>query len=187
MTRTSAALVAALVLTGVFAPAASADTFFTPFAGVTFGGDASPRKFSTGASLTFMGHVAGFEIEFGYTPDFFGEQTGFALISSSNVTTLMGNVVVGPGAGPVRPYVEGGVGLLRSRIRTSALFSDLTTSDWGLDAGGGVIVMMSPHTGVSADLRYFRRLQDPSANNQLDVSIGTFHYWRFTGGLRITF
>ena len=34
----------------------------------------------------------------------------------SNVMTFMGNLVIGIGGGPVRPYVVGGVGLIRSAV-----------------------------------------------------------------------
>lgn len=76
-----------------------AETFVTPFAGATFGKDAPTSKFSTGASLTAMGNVAGLEVEFGYTPNFFNQQD----VSHSNVTSLMANLVIGPGHGPVKP------------------------------------------------------------------------------------
>jgi len=166
---------------------ASAQVFFTPFAGVTFGGDAAVHKLSMGGSLTFMGKAAGLEIEFGYTPDFFGEQRGVALISSSNVTTLTANIVVGPGVGPIRPYVVGGIGLLRPRVETSGLFSDVTANDLGLDAGGGLLILVSPHVGLRGDLRYFRRLRSPSGSNDLDVTLSDFRFWRVTGGLSFRF
>src|SRR5262245_65695390 len=91
-----------LVLALAVPAPAHAQTFFTPFAGATFGGSAPSSKFSTGASITFMGKAAGFEAEFGYTPDFFGEQTDFALVADSNVTNFMANLMVGPGVRRVR-------------------------------------------------------------------------------------
>jgi hypothetical protein len=171
------------------APAqAHAQTFITPFAGVTFGQDAPTQKFTTGVSATFMGKVAGFEIDLGYTPDFFDQATDFALISDSNVVTLMGNLVIGVGAGPVRPYVVGGVGLLRSRVDDGgAFFDNVTTNDFGVDAGVGVIGMFSEHVGLRGDVRYFRSLQDPSADNDFDVALGKFDFWRATGGVSFKF
>ena len=46
----------------------------------------------------------GFEIDFGYSPNFFETSTtgsGFQFASSSNMTTLMGNLVIGAKSGPV--------------------------------------------------------------------------------------
>jgi len=171
---------------GAAAPA-RAQAFLTPFAGVTFGGNSANNEFSTGLGLTFMGAVAGVELELGYTPDFFGEQQGTALVADSNVTSLMGSILLGLGAGPVRPYVAGGVGLLRSRLDVDDLFDDVNTNDWGLSAGGGLIAMMSPRVGIRADARYFRRLSDPSPDNDIDVTIGNFSFWRASAGLTFKF
>jgi opacity protein-like surface antigen len=166
---------------------ARAQTFLTPYAGTTAGGDAPTEKFTGGASLTFMGAVAGFEIDFGYTPDFFDQETDFALIADSNVTTLMGNLVLGPSAGPVRPYGAIGLGLLRSRIDATDLFDGVETNDMGFNAGFGVIGMLSDRVGLRGDLRYFRSLQDPEDDDDLDVAVGKFDFWRATGGLSLRF
>ena len=83
-----------LLLVGGAVRDASAQVYLTPFAGTTFGDDAPATKFNVGAGLTFMGSVAGFEFDFGYSPDFFGEQTDFALIGDSNVTTFSGSLVL---------------------------------------------------------------------------------------------
>src|SRR6187549_2145069 len=110
------------LLAGLSEPA-RAQTFITPFAGATFGADAPATKFSTGVALTIMGKVAGFEAELGYTPDFFNKSDSVVLIGTNNVTSFMGNLLVGVGAGPVRPYGTVGVGLLRSSVNSgSALF-----------------------------------------------------------------
>src|SRR5688572_30460228 len=94
----------------------------TPYAGFAGGRDTPSSTLTTGASLTFMGPVAGFELDLGYTPDFFGEESEVALIADSNVTTFMGSLVIGIGRGPVRPYVQGGLGLVRSRVDIDDLF-----------------------------------------------------------------
>jgi hypothetical protein len=166
---------------------AQAQTFLTPYAGATFGADAPDTQFATGASLTFMGNVAGFEIDFGYAPDFFNQETDFVLIADSNVTSFMGNLVVGPSAGPVRPYGLVGLGLLRARIDATDLFDDLTTNDFAFDAGFGVLGMISPRVGLRGDVRYFRSLQDAEDDDDLDVSVGGFDFWRATGGLTFRF
>jgi opacity protein-like surface antigen len=180
--------VAIALVIGLLVPAsANADIILSPFSGVTFNGDAPAKKLTLGGSVTFMGTAAGLEVEFNYAPDFFGEQRGTALIADSNITTLMGNVVIGVGKGPIRPYIVGGVGLLRPRIDTSGLFTNVSASQFGLDAGGGVSIFVTERIGFRGDLRYFRRLTDPSADNDLDLTLSDFDFWRLTGGLNFKF
>lgn len=179
-----AAVAASLVL-GVPA-AASAQTFLTPYAGVTAGGDAPTSKLTAGASLMIVNNV-GLEIDFGYTPDFFDEEADLALVADSNVTTLMANLAIAPGEGPVRPYGVAGIGLLRTRIDTDDLFAEVDENDWGLSVGAGVMGMFSDNVGLRGDVRYFRRLQDPEGDNDLDVALGQFDFWRVTGGVTFRF
>ena len=113
---------------------ASADWYITPFIGGNLGAQAGlatantsfddqvERRIDMGASLGWMGKgIAGFEIDYGWSPNFFQNTTGSAnfAFGDSNVTTLMGNVVVGipvggQRGGGVRPYVTGGAGLTHS-------------------------------------------------------------------------
>lgn len=166
---------------------AQAQVLLTPMAGATFGNDAPSTKFSTGVSLAFLGKAAGLELELGYTPDFFNQQADFALIADSNVTSGMANILVGPALGPVRPYGTVGFGVLRSRISAGDLFDAVDTNDTAVNAGGGVIVMVSDHVGLRGDLRYFRSLKDPSNDGSLDVTLGNFDFWRATAGLSFKF
>ena len=168
---------------------AAAQATLTPYAGATFGSDAPTAKPTFGASLTFMGDIAGFEIDLGYTPDFFNEDDDdVVLVGDSNVTTFMGSLVVGPRAGRVRPYGVIGVGLLRSRVDGGDFFDDITTNDFGFNAGFGVTGMASERVGFRGDLRYFRSLQDPEVgDDDFDVAVGNFDFWRATGGITFRF
>jgi hypothetical protein len=81
------AAVALMALPGL----AQADFLFTPFAGMTFGKDASGREHGTyGASIGQMGAgIAGWELDFGYTPNFFEPKdcsTCEALTGKNNVS-----------------------------------------------------------------------------------------------------
>jgi len=167
-----------LVVAGAFPSRAAAQTFFSPFVGATFKGDAPATKLTYGAGLTFMARNAGLELEFGYTPDFFNQQTGVALISDSNVTTAMASIVFGPHTRAVRPYGVVGAGLLRSRIGASSFFTGVTANDVGLNAGIGVRGNVAHKTWIRGELRYFRSLQDSSNDNSLDVTIGKFDFLR---------
>ena len=170
------------------AATAHADTRLTPFAGVTFGDDAPATKFTTGLGITFMGRVAGFEVDFGYTPDFFDEETDFEIVGDGNITSLFGNIVIGASSGRIQPYGVFGMGLLRSRVGDAEdLFDDVTTNDFGISAGGGVIGMLSDRIGLRGDIRYFRALRDDEPDDDLDVSVGSFGFWRATGGVTFRF
>lgn len=191
-----------VILTSAVAPQkASADWLFTPFLGATFGGSANvadgsdegfkdefERKLNYGASLSSGGPI-GFEIDFGYSPNFFGasdSDSSFNLVGDGNVTTLMGNLRVGGSAGPVRPYVSGGLGMIRAKVDDAGSFFDkASTSDLGMDAGGGV-VFLSGNIGVRGDLRYFRTLNSNDPNG-VDLSLGDFRFWRGTVGVTFRF
>ena len=187
---------------------ASADWYLTPFIGGNLGAQAGlangngsfddqvERRVDVGASLGWMGKgIAGFEIDYGWSPNFFQNTNGSGnfVFGDSNVTTLMGNVVLGipvggQTGGGLRPYVTGGAGLLRSNISGSTFFNDLHTSDFGMNVGGGVHGYFNDRVGLRGDLRYFRLLQDnePAAND-LDLALSSFNFWRASIGVTFRF
>jgi hypothetical protein len=179
---------------------ASADWLFTPFLGATFGGSANvgadgefkdefERKLNYGASLAGIGRSGlGFEIDFGYSPNFFGvsdQSANFNLVGTGNVTTLMGNLIVAGQSGAIRPYASGGIGLIRSRVEDAQQFLNASTNDLGLDAGGG-IMCLSGNIGVRGDIRYFRSLRNNDPNG-VDLALGDFRFWRGTVGVTFKF
>lgn len=187
---------------------ASADWTITPFVGWNTGGSADvnggngttvsskfEHKADYGVSVTGMGAgVIGGEIDFGYSPNFFGNTTnsdGFQFSSSSNVTTLTGNLIVGVPVGghgaQVRPYAVGGVGLIRSNVRDAAGFFDVTTkNDFGYDLGGGVMGFLSQNVGLRGDIRYFRGFRG-TTDNATGLALGNFSYWRTSIGVAFKF
>jgi hypothetical protein len=153
----------ALLLLLVPRPAA-AQGFISPFVGYDFGGDAKcadissceDKKSNLGVSIGKLGSVAGFEEEFAYAKDFFGSAPGL----SSNVITLMSNLVVGPKITIVRPYGVIGAGLFKTHVAfTPAGLLDTSNNGFGWDLGAGVIVG-GRHIGVRGDLRYFHSFKD---------------------------
>lgn len=199
---------AGLTLAAVFITAhpspASADWMFTPFVGLTAGGKVSDingtnledrTKATFGGGLTWMGAgILGFDVDFGYTPNFFGDSPDFG---DSNVTTLMGNVVVGipiggQTGGGIRPYVVGGLGLLRQRVDSAnAFFDDVSRNNMGFDVGGGVMGFLSDSVGLRGDVRYFRKLKGDTEDDSgfdLDVfDVDTLSFWRATVGVTFRF
>ena len=117
---------------------ARADGFVTPWVGSAFGSNIKNGQPSIGVSAGGMGAgIIGGEVDFGWSPSFFGTKSDFG---NNTVMNLMGNVIIGvpiggtSGAG-VRPYVVGGVGLIRSQI------------------DGGTIARVSSSTNISAGTR----------------------------------
>jgi opacity protein-like surface antigen len=189
----------AVVLGGLMSiPAqARADWIFTPFIGSnlhqdddTLGVDTKNGTVNFGASLAWMGAgVFGVELDFGYAPNFFEQEN--ASTFDGNVTTLMGNLIVGipiggQTGGGVRPYVSGGVGLIKSRLDDVDDFFDVDESSFGINAGGGLMIFFTDGVGIRGDLRYFRSFNNIDEND-LDLSLGSFDFWRASAGVSFRF
>jgi len=174
--------VTALAALAAFALPASAraEGFVSPLIGFNFGGDAScqtasnceDKRLNFGVGLGAMNAVVGFEQEIAYARDFFGIQPG---LQNASVLTVMSNFMLAPKIGPIRPYVLGGVGLIKTHTEfttTSLLSTD--NNNFGWDVGGGVMFTIVPHVGLRGDIRYFHSFQDlgalpiPLANQKLD-------------------
>lgn len=166
--RTRHALLTALFITALAALTpgpARAQGFISPFIGFDFGGDSGcqtasgceDKNSNIGVAGGTMGSVFGFEVEFGYAREFFGDTPD----TSSNVLTFMSNVMLVPRIGPVRPYVLGGLGLIKTHAElTVPSLLEFDNNNFGWDFGGGVIIMFSDHVGARGDLRRFATFQD---------------------------
>lgn len=183
-------LMAALVL--VLLPAASrADWLFTPSLGTTFGADTNGNEhFTYGASIGWMGAgIMGWEADFSYTPEFFeGSDGDFDFTGDSNVVTAMANAIIGipvggQTGGGFRPYFAAGLGLLQREISSDDALFNVNNNEFGFNLGGGVMGFMTDHVGFRGDLRYTRSLEDPSEDNEFDIGVGNFDYWRGTAGV----
>jgi opacity protein-like surface antigen len=185
--------VASLLLTLTSAPA-RADGMIVPFIGYNFGGDSSSscvsltdckeKRTNFGVSLTSMGPVFGLEEDISYAKNFFGDTPGTA----NSVFSLMTNLLLGVGVGPVRPYVLGGIGLIRPHVSSlTGSFTGLTETgknSLGYDIGGGVTGMFGSHLGIRGDLRHFHTMKDVD----LFVFKGQrLDFWRASAGLALVF
>src|SRR4051812_29340463 len=180
---------------------ASADWTITPFVGWNFKGAADvngnggasvenqfEKKIDYGVSLASMGAGAvGFEVDFGYSPNFFeggtASNNAFQLTNNSNVVTLSGNAIVGVPIGghgsSVRPYVVGGVGLIRSNVGDAGDVFDVNTkNDFGFDLGAGAMGFFTQNVGIRGDVRYFRSFTGSSSDTLTGLALSDFHFWR---------
>ena len=185
MKRASLNLVGAgfIAMMSVALPA-RADTFFVPWLGANTGNQNVSGVIDVGASLgTMLGGTIGFDFDFGYSPDFFGNTL------NSYVMTTMGNVIVGVPfdrghAAGIRPYATGGIGLIRASIDSPRLGLSVANNDVGVNVGGGVMGFFGAHVGVRGDLRYLRSLEDDNSTNPFNqFDLARLHYWRTSFGV----
>jgi hypothetical protein len=180
-----------------------ADYLFIPLIGGTFAGRTA---FLTGLEqgagskrLTFGGAVGwlssgllGIEGDFTYTPGLFqrniegGLPSG--LIVDSSAMTISGSVIV---AVPqqvtgysLRPYLVGGLGLIRSSINYDEVFPTIADNSLGLNVGGGAIGFLTPRTGVRFELRHFRTFDREPTQLSFEV-LPRLSFWRATVGVVI--
>jgi hypothetical protein len=193
--RQPRALLLAATLAAVCPATASAEWFIAPFIGAKFAGSTSIVDLEQGASNTRMtlgasflvvsDDVFGVEGEFGYSPRFFERSSGSGLTARSNVTTLMGNVVMAVPAritrDGLRPYAAVGIGLIHVGIKDIINLLPVDGNLLGLSFGGGAIGRLTNRTSVRFDVRHLRSVgrgdEVPSIG---DTSIS---YWRATAGV----
>jgi len=201
------AILSLVLVASVATPSkASADWLLTPFVGWNWGGTANllnledfddefEQKAMFGASLGWMGGgVFGFEADFGFSPNFFQNTSGPGNFEfgDSNLTTLMGNVLIGVPIGGqhgvgFRPYAVGGVGIIKSRIGDAGDLFEVDSTNWGFNVGAGAMFFFSDKVGLRGDVRYFRSLQDDEPDDDFDVALANFRFWRGTLGVTFRF
>ena len=186
-------VIKSLILSGavaiVLAPMqARADGFVTPWVGSAFGSNIKNGQTTFGVSAGGMGAgIVGGEADFGWSPSFFGTKSDFG---NNTVMDLMGNLILGVpiggqhGAG-IRPYVVGGVGLIRSQIDGGTIAKvSSATNMFGWDAGAGVMGYFADHVGLRGDVRYMRAISDLTTNvSSIDLNGDKLHFWRASIGV----
>ena len=170
---------------------ARAQVYVSPFIGYDFGGDAGcpdlrdceDKKVNAGVSVGSMGDIFGVEAEVAYARDFFGEAPGL----SSSVMTVMGNLMLAPNLGPLRPYVLAGIGLIKTHVElTPASLFTTNDNNLGWDIGGGLMGFFGEYVGLRGDVRYFHSFQDLSV---LGFTLGDLklNYGRASVGVVLRF
>jgi hypothetical protein len=175
-------LLAAVLISGglLGLPArAWAEGYVSPFIGVNFGGDTTKNSTTFGGSLGYLGHAAGFEVDFGYTPSFFGDDT---LDVDGKTATLMANLLIGGKHHGASPYIALGAGLIRTDINGAEDVFDIhaTKNNWGGNIGGGLFIGNGPVT-FRGDIRYFKSFDTTS--NFPEITGEKLGFWRGTVGV----
>jgi Outer membrane protein beta-barrel domain len=169
----------------IWAPVeARADGYVSPWVAAQFGSNIDSGRTAVGVDAGGMGAgILGGEVDFGYSPSFFGTQNDFG---HNTVITLMGNLIIGipvetaSGAG-IRPYLTGGLGLIRMQIDGGTVFNVTESNNaFGWDAGAGVMGFFGSHVGLRGDARYFRVFNGPVVHN---LNLGGLNFWRVSAGL----
>src|SRR5262245_1264188 len=177
-------LTAAVAL--VFTPAlAHAEGYISPWISANAGSSFDNGRAGFGLNAGGMGAgVIGGELDFGWTPSFFGTKNDFG---NNSVIDLMGNVIVGvpiggTHGGGVRPFVTAGIGLLRTQIDGGQLIGNVSSSNnmAGWNAGAGVMGYFNDHFGLRGDIKYLRGFEDTNTGvTVIDVNApGQMHFWR---------
>ena len=164
---------------------ARAEGYVTPWIGAGGLSSADAGRTALGVAVGYMAAgIFGFEGDFGYAPDFFGLNE---LGKSSTITTA-GNFILGvpfggtEGAG-VRPFVSGGLVLIRTHLESGVLDVSRTNNGVGYNVGVGMMGFFSDHVGLRGDVRYLRSLQDTNLGSGIDFNPGKVRYWRVSAGV----
>ena len=149
--------------------------------GVAAGGDTDNVGLTPAASVAVIeSNGWGAEIDLGHTWRFAGDA-----FAESGITTLMVNVIGLWTSTTIRPFGTAGVGLLR--VHAALADGDaaaVNRTDWGFNAGGGVLIMLDDKVGVRGDLRYLRYFQRHPDLPMTDS--GFFDFWRTSIGVTWT-
>lgn len=178
---------------------AHAQGFVSPHFGASFGGDTPGKNpISVGGSAGVMAGLVGFEVDYGFSPDFFPpDHPSGDLHAVGDLSTLMVNVVIGNfassdiGGG----YVSGGVGVIRVMADEPDGLYDPRGTDLGYNFGGGAVGFFNDRVGIRGDVRYFRdaRGDDLDASDAghhsgaRAVHFGSFGFFRATIGVIVRF
>ena len=196
-------LLAALFLT-CHSVEARADFLITPYVGTVFGGSttlldldvgaASSKHWTFGGSAAWLSdRILGVEADFSMVPGFFQNSGGNELVIGSRVTALTGNVIAALPLSvtreSLRPYVVGGLGLLRASAEDPldliGLNEQLPGNWLSLQLGAGAIGLITNRAGVRFDLRHLRTFsRDTTLRGEQTSKLS---FWRATFGVTLRY
>ena len=180
---------------------ASADWLLTPFVGWNFGGAAdfstsmtstmsSRRRRTSARRSRWMGAgIVGFEIDFGYTPNFFENTTGYRQLRIRRQQPHDADgqrVDRRPDRRPVRARFPSLCGRRRwhpeEQGRRPRGLLQLSSTDWAFNVGGGAMFFVNDKFGIRGDVRYFRLLAGRRTHRRLQHRARQFQVLAWTVG-----
>lgn len=181
MVRSRVVLIVIGVLTAAAADAQNPVTgMVSGHIGMAHGGDTEKAGVTPAVSVAVVESSGwGAEIDLSHVWRFASDA-----FEESGITAAMVNVLFARPAPVMRPYGSGGVGLLRVRASFTDEQSVVNRTDWGLNAGGGLLVMLNDGVGFRGEVRYFRYFE---RHDELALtSNGFFDFWRTSVGVTWT-
>lgn len=179
---------------------AHADLIITPFIGFKFAGatnlvdlekGAGNTKLTLGGSVGLLGNgILGVEADFAHIPHFFEGDEPAGLVTSSQVTTLVGSVILALPRSmtrdSLRPYAVAGLGLIHASTEYTLQVLRINSNLLGLALGGGAIGPLTKRTSMRFEVRYCRNLTKDEGPL---VGFGSTHltFWRATAGVTLRY
>jgi hypothetical protein len=183
---------------------AHADWLLTPFLGLTFQGQTTlldnesavgKAHWNFGGSVSLVGAgPIGVEGLIDYTPGFFQQDNPPAIggvpavdVIASRSLAIMGNVLLTTprqwSEYGLRPFVSGGIGLLRASAKDSFDLLPVNTNLLGYNIGGGAVGFLTERTGLRFDLRYFSNLKPSDTPEAIAIGRVQLSYWDASVGV----
>lgn len=169
-----------LLATGVTNAAAQSGGTYqgygTGFVGTAGGGELPRTSLSIGGAASVVESSGwGADIDFAFSDDDSGA-------TAADMLTLMVNANWTRPAGMWRPYVSGGIGLLRVHGCLAACPAVTSTTDFGANAGGGAYLRLNDLVFARGEVKY---LWAPGEHPEISRP-DNYGFWRATVGVTMT-
>lgn len=150
--------------------------FFTPFFGVTAGGEVTQANIALGASVSVQEQDGwGAELDFAHAGE---SEAGRQVL---DLTTYMVNASWVRPFGFIRPFGVAGGGVMQIDGCEAPCTRSAKTYDFGVTVGGGVLAVLNDTIGVRGDVRYFF-----SGADHVDLQRpANFAFWRVSMGVTL--
>ena len=83
----------------------------------------------------------------------------------------------------LRPFVSGGIGLLRASAKDSFDILPVSTNLLGYNLGGGAVGFLTERAGLRFDLRYFSNLKPSDSDEGIAIGRVQLSYWTASAGV----
>jgi opacity protein-like surface antigen len=84
----------------------------------------------------------------------------------------------------LRPFVSGGVGLVRPKVAEAGGLAAIDENKFGWNIGGGATGFLNDRVGITGDVRYFRTMAgDDDDPNAFGIDFDAFEFWRASAGV----